>query len=129
MRRLLALVALAAAAWFGVGALADLTQTRPEAIDPASRAAVDIDVAVHGFLGPIDDAARSLWAVCMPQLGGATQLVEAVSVSDGRLTAVVAPAPGDHARMRLRGCLNDVTLDRVKGHLVAVTPLGPGGTG
>jgi len=123
MRRLLALLLVAALTYVGIDVLADLTQTRPETIDPNSRAEVTIGVEIHGYLGPFEDAAQSLWAVCLPQLGWRTQVVEAPVIVDGHLTAVVSPAPGAHSEKRLRGCLNDVTLDRVKGHLVSVTQL------
>jgi hypothetical protein len=104
----------------GVGELADLTQTRPEAIDPGSRAEVTISVETHGYLGPSEDAARALWAVCMPQLGSATRAVSLAQVSGGELSVTVSPAPGRHSTKRLRGCLDDATIDRVRGDLVAI---------
>ena len=107
-----------------VDELGDRTQTRPEVVDPASRAEVPLAVRTHGYLGATDDAARTLWEVCRPQLGWRTQVVEAARVEAGQLSVVVNPAPGRHATLRLRGCIEDATLDRVNGRLVAITPLG-----
>ncbi len=123
MRTLLALVFMVAIGAAAVDELADHTQTRPEAVDPTSRADITVDVNVHGYRGPFEDAARSLWAVCGPQLGSQTEVIGEPVVADGELRVTVSPAPAHHARTRLRGCLDDVTLDRVKGHLVAVTPV------
>jgi len=122
MRWLLAVV-VAAVLVLGVDELGDRTQTRPEVVDPASRAEVTLAVRTHGYLGATDDAARTLWEVCRPQLGWRTQVVEQAQVVDGQLSVVVNPAPGRHATRRLRGCVEDVTLDRVKGRLAAGTPV------
>ena len=121
MRWLLALVVAGALA-IGVVELADRTQTRPEVVDPNSRAQVALAVQTHGYLGATDDAARTLWEVCRPQLGWSTQVVEPPRVEGGELQVVVNPAPGSHASKRLRGCIEDTTLDRVKAHLIAITP-------
>ena len=122
--RWLVMVVIAGAAALGVKELGDRTQTRPEVVDPASRAEVTFSVRTHGYLGPTDDAARTLWEVCRPQLGWRTQVVEAPQVEAGQLSVVVNPAPGRHATLRLRGCIEDATLDRVNGRLVAITPVG-----
>ena len=122
MRWLLAVIVAGLLA-LGVGELADRTQTRPELIDPASQAEVTLAVETRGYLGATDDAARTLWEVCRPQLGWRTRVLEPVRVDGGHLRAVVSPEPGRHGTRRLRGCIEDATLDRVTGRLVAITPL------
>jgi hypothetical protein len=48
------------------------------------------------------------------------ETLELSEVDDGTYRAVVQPALGDHAQQRLTGCLNDTTLDRLTGHIVAI---------
>lgn len=122
MRALLILLVAAVLA-IGVDQLGDLTQTRPEVIDPDSRAQVTLSVEVHGYLGPTEDAARALWAVCQPQLGSRTRVVGPAEVSGVQLSVVVSPAPGPTSTKRLRGCLDDATLDRVRGDLDSILVL------
>jgi len=122
MRPLLILL-FAAVLALGVDQLGDLTQTRPEAIDPDSRAQVTLSVEVQGYIGPAEDAARALWAVCQPQLGSRTRVMSPAQVSGVQLSVVVSPAPGPTSTRRLRGCLDDATIDRVRGDLDSVVVL------
>ena len=63
-------------------------------------------------------AAAALWAVCAGTVGGE---VSAVPTSDGDAWRVtIAPAIGEHGENRLVGCLEDVTIDRVIGDVVAI---------
>jgi hypothetical protein len=118
---LLGILALAV----GINQLGDWTQTRPEAVDPGSRARVTLSVEVQGYLGPPEDAARALWAVCETQLGSRTRIVSPAQVTGSELSVVVSPAPGPTSTKRLRGCLDDATIDRVRGDLDSVVVLDP----
>jgi hypothetical protein len=121
--RPLLILLIAAVLAVGVDQLGDLTQTRPEAIDPDSRAQVTLSVEIHGYLGPTEDAARALWAVCQPQLGSRTRVLSPAQVSGAQLSVIVSPAPGPTSTKRLRGCLDDATIDRVRGDLDSVVVL------
>ena len=63
-------------------------------------------------------AAIALWAVCSSTVGGTCRRRRAASATAWRAT--VAPAIGEHGENRLVGCLEDVTIDRVLGDVVAI---------
>ena len=63
-------------------------------------------------------AAVALWAVCAATVPGEVSATPTAGRRPGEVT--VAPAIGEHGRRRLVGCLEDVTLDRVVGHVVSV---------
>jgi hypothetical protein len=48
-----------------------------------------------------------------------------VQVADGRFRLTIEPEVGEHSWRRLQGCLEDATLDRVKGHVVSKTDIPP----
>ena len=41
------------------------------------------------------------------------------ALGDGRYRVVLAPAVGEHDQRKLVGCLEDLTIDRVRGDVVA----------
>jgi hypothetical protein len=102
----------------GVDALGDLTQNRPDQIDPDSVATVVYDVDVRDYTGGEAAAAQSLWAVCQATIGGEKSVVTATGDA---YSVTVRPAFGENGRKRLTGCLEDATVDRVWGHLVSLT--------
>jgi hypothetical protein len=106
--------------------LGDLTQTRPDHVDPQSRSEIVLEVDTNGYHQPADDAARNLWAACS---GTTTRRLVAdpgfVPVSDDAVRFSVAPGLGEHARQRLVGCLQDTTLDRIKGNVESVRLINP----
>jgi hypothetical protein len=120
MKRLLAVVALAAALVFGIDALGDLTQSRPDAPNYAADTEVVVAVDERGFNGDVDRAAAALRAVCagqtksQPVEGGALQ-----ALGDSRYRVVLRPAVGDGERRKLVGCLEDFTIARVRGDVRA----------
>jgi hypothetical protein len=120
MRPLHALAAIVAvlATVFGVDALGDLTQNRPDPVDADTVATVVFDVDVQGFSGGEAAAAHSLWAVCQATVGGKKS--EVTETDDG-YAVTVRPAFGENGRKRLTGCIEDATVDKVSGHLVSLT--------
>jgi hypothetical protein len=103
----------------GVNALADLTQSRPDHVEPGSTTVVELDVDIRGYKGDELDAARALWAVCA---GTVTSTSPQPPVpADDAFTVSLTPAIGTHGRQRLVGCLEDGTLDRVQGSVLSVT--------
>jgi hypothetical protein len=108
-----------------VGELGDLTQTRPDHVDPQSRSEIVLEVDTRNYHQPADDAARNLWAACSGTTG--RRLVEPglVPVGDDEVRFSLAPGLGPHARQRLVGCLEDATIDRVRGDVESVELIGP----
>lgn len=122
-----AAVALAASALLGIGAgidvLGDMTQTRPDVIDPDAQTVLDVEVR-----GSVADADRErvvghLWSVCTsPDVFRTRQLpAPVVTHNASGITRIVVDADiGDHSIDRLRGCLNDAKIEKVQARVVSV---------
>lgn len=121
-RAALAAAALGVGAVLGVDVLGDLTQTRPDHPNPGARSEVVFDVRTRDPDSPVLPAAQGLWSACQGTIRRDSGPADVV-VRGERARVVVAPALGTHARQRLRGCLEDATLDRVRGDVVAINLL------
>jgi hypothetical protein len=126
IRRVVIVLFLLVVGALSVDELGDLTQTRADHVDPQSRSEIVLEVDTRRYHQPTEDAARNLWAAC----SGTTsrRLVEDpgfVPVSDDEVRFSVAPGLGDYAERRLVGCLQDTTLDRVKGDVESVRLINP----
>lgn len=104
--------------------LADLTQTREQKVSEDSEAtSVLVQVDLRGSVGVISDERRSLaahqvWEQCRDSTSVPLNRATLGNLGDGVFAGVVRPALTEHDRMRLRGCLEDTTLDRA--HLTVV---------
>ena len=116
--RTVGLAVLAVLTIFGVIALADLTQNRPDPVVEGSSTTVDFDVATRRYSGSELLAAQSLWAVCQSTVGGEKTAVTEVG---DHFSVTVSPAFGENGRKRLTGCIEDATVDRVMGHVVSLS--------
>jgi hypothetical protein len=126
-RSLTALVAagLAVGGVVTVDTLSDLTQTRPDKVRPGWRSEVVFDVRWREEGRRPPQLADRLWGACRGTAERATLPPGVVELGGDRARVVVRPALGHHARQRLTGCLEDVTLDRAKGSLVSIRDLPP----
>lgn len=121
MKRALLLPLVLVAGVVGIDALADATQNRPDRqADPGSASAVTFEVDGRNFPHR-QDPGQVLWVACQGTFGSAT--LHLAEVGEGTYRATVQPALGEHAQRRLRGCLDDATVDRLSGHLVGVETL------
>ena len=128
MKRVIAFLALAVAAVVGIGALMEATQNRPDDPPPGSKSSLAFTVSIHDFPGGEQTAARTLMAVCAATVDDsiisvpapAREAADAVDAADRAWHVTITPALGEHGRKRLEGCLEDVTLDRVIGHVTDV---------
>ncbi|MFI9758524.1 hypothetical protein ACIHFB_11340 [Streptomyces sp. NPDC051963] len=71
-------------------------------------------------------AAQQLWERCPDSTSVPLHHATLGDLGDGLFAGAVRPALGEHDRMRLRGCLEDATLDRA--HLM-VAGIGIGDAG
>ena len=110
---------LAVTGVIGVNGLADLTQNRPDPVVDGSSTVVTFDVGTRDYNGSDVEAAHALWAVCAATVSGDTTGPTATDTGD--FTVSISPAIGANGRKRLLGCLQDGTLDRVQGHVEAVS--------
>jgi hypothetical protein len=122
MKRVVAYLALAVATVVGIGVLMDATQNRPDDPLPGSSSTLAFTVSTRDFPGGEQTAARTLMAVCAMTVDDATITVPAPAheAADSAWHVTITPALGEHGRKRLEGCLEDVTLDRVIGHVTDV---------
>ena len=103
--------------------LGDLTQTRPEAIDPDSRAEVTLSVELHGYSGLPKTPPGPCGRVCQPQLGSRTRVMRPAQVSGPRAERRRQPCARTHQHETAPGCVDDATIDRVRGELDSVVVL------
>jgi hypothetical protein len=115
-------VVLGLAVVIGVGELADLTQNRADPVVEGSSTVIGFDVGTRDYAGTDEEAAQALWAVCAATVGGRNS---AVTPSADGFTVSITPAIGTNGRKRLQGCLEDGTLDRVRGHIRSVEATAP----
>ncbi len=125
MKRALLILVAVVAVYAGIDVLADLTQDRPDHVVPGSRSEIVLEVSSRDRTGSDLLAAQGLWGACQGNVW--QRLVEpgVVEVGDGRFRMTTEPAVGEHSWRRLQGCLEDATLDRVKGHVVSKRDLPP----
>ena len=116
MTRVVLTLALLLAAGAGLVEMREATQNRPDVVEAGTTTTVDFTVDTHRYQRGDQAAATTLWAVCSGTVDGTVSPVPAVHGDSWRVT--VSPAIGEHGEKRLVGCLEDVTIDRVLGHVV-----------
>lgn len=102
-----------------VDQLADLTQTRPERVrrDYATRITMEVR---NRRDRPSILAAEALWTTCRWRMRRMVVDTEIQAVGDYRFEVTITPELGATGRRRLKGCIEDVTLDRIKGNVVSM---------
>ena len=117
-RAVLVAVALAAIVG-GIDVLADMTQDRPDHVVPGSRSEIVLEVSSSDRTGSDLLSAQGLWGACQGNVWQRLVDPGVVQVADGQFRLITEPAVGEHSWRRLQGCLEDATLDRVRGHVVS----------
>ena len=101
--------------------LAHFTQTREENADDSAATSVVVRVDMRGPDVTTQRralAAEQVWERCRDSTSVPLRHATLGDLGDGLYAGVVRPALTDHDRMRLRGCLEDATLERA--HLTVV---------
>lgn len=104
-----------------VAGLADLTQTRDEDADDSAATSVVMQVDLRGpdlTAQRRSLAAEQVWERCRDSTSVPLRHAALGDLGDGLYAGVVRPALTAHDRLRLRGCLEDATLERA--HLTVV---------
>ena len=116
MKRALLLLVLVVGTIIVIDVLADATQSRPDPVRADEVTELVLDVDVDRFNPGEAAAAAALWAVCAAQTRSRpTTTGGPEPLGDGRYRLVLAPAVGEHDQRKLVGCLEDLTIDRVRG--------------
>jgi len=122
VKQVLVYAAVALAIGFGVRLMADATQNRPDEVAADSTSTVEYTVSTRDFQRGEPAAAETLWAICSATVPGDVS-PRPERVGDHWLVTI-SPALGEHGSKRLLGCLEDITVDRVLGDVVAVRSAG-----
>ncbi|MEU6350488.1 hypothetical protein ABZ896_14310 [Streptomyces sp. NPDC047072] len=104
-----------------VAGLADLTQTRDGGANDSAATSVVVQVDMRGTdlsAGRRALAAEQVWERCRDSTSVPLNHATLGDLGDGLYAGVVRPALTPHDRMRLRGCLEDATLERA--HLTVI---------
>ena len=125
MKRVLFVLVAVAAIAGGIDMLADLTQDRPDRIEPGSRSVIVLDVDSRDRTGSDLLSAQGLWGACQGTVWQRLVDPGVVEVDGGRFRLMTEPALGEHSWRRLQGCLEDATLDRVKARVISKQDLPP----
>lgn len=117
-RAAVVLLAMAALAVF-VDVLGDLTQDRPDRVEPGTQSEIVLQLRTRDYLGSALGAAQGLWWACSGTV--TQQLVDpgVVDLGGGQFRLLTDKAIGEHSWRRLQGCLEDATIDRVTAEVVA----------
>jgi hypothetical protein len=120
MRRVLVLVGLLAVTIIGVDHIADATQTREDVRHGDQATEVVIDLDAQNYRQPLATGANALWATCSATVAGNLTDDGIVDQGNGRFRFAVHPSLGEHGKERLLGCVRDLTVERLRAHLVSV---------
>jgi hypothetical protein len=116
----LALVGSGVATAGAIDYVADRTQSRPDARRPGVETVIELELLGAIAAHDPDRVLGHLWAECTgPDVFRLRTLPEPTVLHlDGRIRIHVGADVGERGLARLRGCLNDTTLDRVQARVV-----------
>lgn len=120
-RRYLVAAVLIVVGVAGVDRLGDAFQARPDRMPPDSRSEIVMEVRVQRYKEPIDDGAQHLVATC--EGATAADLVEdpgIEKIGPGLYRFFVQPGLGPHTKLKMVGCLEDLTLDHLQADVISV---------
>lgn len=125
MKRRVIVLVLCVLVVAGIDVLGDLTQDRPDRVQPGSRTEILLKVRNRDVHGSGIEGAQGLWGVCQSTLHNRLVPPGVVHVAGDHFRLVTEPAIGEHAWRRLRGCLEDLTVDQVLGQVITKRDLPP----
>jgi hypothetical protein len=123
MRRILVVLGVGVTALLllvGLDELSDLTQTRADPVDETRASVVVFAIETQSYDGTEAEAAAAQWGVCAGTVGGEVNDQRIEQISGERFRVIVTPAIGPRGEQRLRGCLDDAAVDRVRSSFVSI---------
>ena len=118
LRRSLAVVLVLSAGAMGADVLSDATQNRPDPFQPGME--TDVTIRLVGSLGDPEAWAHYLWGACAPVIARKSQGAEILHLADRDFRIDIPTAIGVYSERRLRGCLEDATVDHLQAQVLAV---------
>lgn len=104
-----------------VDQMGDAFQSRGDRTPPGSRSDVVLELAAQRYQGSLDSGAEVLVATCAGRIHN--DLLDdpgVVGDGDGRYQFTVEPSLGPNSEVKLVGCLEDMTIDRLSGNVVSI---------
>lgn len=124
MRAAVGLVVVAAVTVAGVVVLSDATKFEG-GLGAGGSTTVDFTVEVRHYHHDLDDAAASLWYACVGTVGWEAATPPALRPGKAPIyRATITPGLPEDSRRRFRGCLEDGTVDKVRGDIVGMVTAG-----
>jgi len=120
--RVLALVLVAGATVIGLLLLSDATKYRGVQHEGGETRVV-FTIDTNRYQHEVEDAAETLWSACVGSVGWEESNLPRPAAHD-RWVAPVRPGLGEDSRRRLRGSLEDATVDRIRGDVVSMPTSG-----
>jgi hypothetical protein len=107
--------------------LRELTQTRPGEVAAAGTTTVVLDIDQRRQSRPLPTVAEDLFGSCRSRLPGDVELTVITQVDDERVMIEFDRSLGRTGRVRIVGCLEDHTLDRVRADVLSIESMPAGG--
>lgn len=104
----------------GTDQLADALQTRPDLHRENISTRIGVELRGARSVAWPQQAAATLWGTCSHVLHGTVGDAAIRDIGGGRIEIIVPIGIGAHAEQRVRGCLQDVVVDRVQATVLAV---------
>lgn len=125
MKRALLAVVLLVVGAAAVDKMGDAFQSRADHMPPDSRSEVVLQVSAEDYKGDPAQAADAIVAACRGSVRN--RVLDdpgVVEVEPGTYSFSVQPGLGKNNRVKLVGCLQDLTIDRVQADVVSVDTAG-----
>jgi hypothetical protein len=120
-QRLFLVAALLLVASVGIDELADATQTRPDQRHRDRRTEIVVDVESQNYRQSLTVGASALFATCAATVSGTLVEPGILQLDAGRYRFSLTPSLGHHGKERIRGCLNDLTVERLRSSVVSMS--------
>lgn len=105
----------------GLDVLADATQTRPDLLRAGTRSAILLEVELRGGSRLSHLAIDALWGACSGTVPNELSTDGVRALGNSRYAISVEPALGKYGERRLRGCLQDATIDNVQARVLGIS--------
>lgn len=121
VKRIVSRVALGALVVTSIAVLAAATKNRPDELRAGTSSTVALTVFTNDRIDPAN-AARRLWHACSGTIPSELAVASfEASTAGSNVSIRLRPALGPNGERRLRGCLEDATLDNIQAAVVEVS--------
>jgi hypothetical protein len=103
-----------------VKALGDATQTREDVRDRGKMTEIVFHLEGRNYRQSLDTAANGLFGKCTATVSGTLVDPGITAMGGGTYKFAVTPTLGHHGQERLLGCMNDLSIDRLKSNVESV---------